>query len=154
MSCLPFAFSDTIGVEAAGLGVAGSAIGFAVSLELVERVLTVSASEVHAVNILLTFLIGSALAWILIKITRTPPHLQGLIIGCCSAGNLGNLLLIIVPALCEESDSPFGESSVCSTYGEAYASLAMADSFQDKMIHSFKILATKLNLKKVFANCL
>ncbi|KAK0603734.1 hypothetical protein LWI29_008076 [Acer saccharum] len=78
------------------------------------------------VNILLTFLIGSALAWILIKITRTPPHLQGLIIGCCSAGNLGNLLLIIIPALCEESDSPFGESSVCSTYGEAYASLSTA----------------------------
>lgn len=40
------------------------------------------------VNILLTFLIGSALAWILIKITRTPPHLEGLVIGCCSAGTL------------------------------------------------------------------
>ncbi|KAK3221175.1 hypothetical protein Dsin_008200 [Dipteronia sinensis] len=171
------------------------------------------------VNILLTFIIGSALAWILIKITRTPPHLQGVFIGCCSAGNLGNLPLIIVPALCEESDSPFGESSVCSTYGEAYATLSMAvgavyiwtyvypimsiyanrstindstiitissgetsdsytealvpsqdhpscddypiqaqlphtrssDSFQNEMIHCFKILAAKLNLKKVFA---
>ncbi|XP_044469442.1 protein PIN-LIKES 3-like isoform X3 [Mangifera indica] len=78
------------------------------------------------VNILLTFLIGSALAWILIKITRTPPHLEGLVIGCCSAGNLGNLLLIIVPAVCEESNSPFGDSSTCSTYGESYASLSMA----------------------------
>lgn len=38
------------------------------------------------VNILLTFIIGSVLAWILIKITKTPPHLQGLVIGCCSAG--------------------------------------------------------------------
>jgi hypothetical protein len=38
------------------------------------------------VNILLTFLIGTALAWILIKITRTPQHLRGLVIGCCSAG--------------------------------------------------------------------
>ncbi|KAH9771905.1 protein PIN-LIKES 3 [Citrus sinensis] len=66
------------------------------------------------VNILLSFLIGSALAWILIKITRTPPHLQGLVIGCCSAGNMGNLLLIIVPAVCEESNSPFGDTSVCS----------------------------------------
>ncbi|XP_031269281.1 protein PIN-LIKES 3-like isoform X1 [Pistacia vera] len=78
------------------------------------------------VNILLTFIIGSALAWILIKITRTPPHLQSLVIGCCSAGNLGNLLLIIVPAVCEESNSPFGDSSTCSTNGEAYASLSMA----------------------------
>lgn len=78
------------------------------------------------VNILLTFIIGSALAWILVKITRTPKHLHGLVIGCCSAGNLGNLLLIIVPAVCDETNSPFGDSSTCSTYGEAYASLSMA----------------------------
>lgn len=81
------------------------------------------------VNILLTFIIGSVLAWILIKITRTPPHLQGLVIGCCSAGNLGNLLLIIVPAVCNESNSPFGDSTVCSSYGMAYASLSMAVRF-------------------------
>ncbi|GAV85411.1 Mem_trans domain-containing protein [Cephalotus follicularis] len=78
------------------------------------------------VNILLSFIVGTLLAWILIKITRTPKHLQGLVIGCCSAGNLGNLLLIIVPAVCEESNSPFGDSTTCSTYGEAYVSLSMA----------------------------
>lgn len=38
------------------------------------------------VNILLTFIIGSALGWILVKITRTPQHMHGLVIGCCSAG--------------------------------------------------------------------
>ena len=38
------------------------------------------------VNILLTFIIGSALGWILIKITRPPQHLHALILGCCSAG--------------------------------------------------------------------
>ncbi|XP_010052720.2 protein PIN-LIKES 3 isoform X1 [Eucalyptus grandis] len=78
------------------------------------------------VNILLTFIIGSALAWVLIKLTRTPRHLQSLVIGCCAAGNLGNLLLIILPAVCTETNSPFGDSSTCSTYGEAYASLSMA----------------------------
>ncbi|KAG6677263.1 hypothetical protein I3842_14G017100 [Carya illinoinensis] len=39
---------------------------------------------------------------------------------------LGNLLLIILPAVCEEDDSPFGDSSVCSTDAEAYAALSMA----------------------------
>ncbi|KAG5529920.1 hypothetical protein RHGRI_030336 [Rhododendron griersonianum] len=78
------------------------------------------------VNILLTFIIGSALGWILVKITRTPKHLHGLIIGCCSAGNLGNLLLIIIPAVCDETNSPFGDSSTCTTNGDAYASLSMA----------------------------
>ncbi|KAK4592490.1 hypothetical protein RGQ29_016865 [Quercus rubra] len=78
------------------------------------------------VNVLLTFIIGSALAWILIKITRAPQHLQSLIIGSCASGNLGTLLLIILPAVCDEDNSPFGDSSVCSTDGEAYAALSMA----------------------------
>lgn len=78
------------------------------------------------VNILLTFIIGSALAWILVKITRAPQHLRSLIIGSCAAGNLGNMLLIIIPAVCDEDNSPFGDSSVCSTDGESYAALSMA----------------------------
>lgn len=78
------------------------------------------------VNILLTFIIGSALGWILVKITAIPVDLHGLVISCCAAGNLGNLLLIIIPAVCEEKNSPFGDSITCSTNGKAYASLSMA----------------------------
>ena len=39
------------------------------------------------------------------------------------------MLLIIVPALCKEKGSPFGDPDVCHTYGLAYASLSMAASF-------------------------
>ncbi|CAA2982910.1 uncharacterized transporter YBR287W-like isoform X1 [Olea europaea subsp. europaea] len=77
-------------------------------------------------NILITFIIGSALGWVVIQITRPPPHLHGLVIGCCAAGNLGNMLLIIIPAVCKERGSPFGDSDVCSEYGMGYASLSMA----------------------------
>ncbi|PKI57074.1 hypothetical protein CRG98_022578 [Punica granatum] len=78
------------------------------------------------VNILLTFVIGSILAWMLNKIARTPQHLRGLVVGCCSAGNLGNLLLIIIPGVCNESNSPFGDPSLCTASGNAYVSLSMA----------------------------
>ncbi|KAI9195832.1 hypothetical protein LWI28_018527 [Acer negundo] len=78
------------------------------------------------VNIILTSVIGSALAWILVKVTGTPQHLQGLVIGCSSAGNIGNMLLIILPAICEENNSPFGDTSTCSKYAESYASLSLA----------------------------
>ncbi|KAM3710039.1 hypothetical protein ACJW31_02G219500 [Castanea mollissima] len=77
-------------------------------------------------NVLGTFLIGSALGWVLIKITRPPQHLKGLILGCCAAGNMGNLPIIIIPAVCREKGSPFGAPDVCHTYGMAYASLSMA----------------------------
>ncbi|TXG59227.1 hypothetical protein EZV62_013800 [Acer yangbiense] len=77
-------------------------------------------------NILFTFIIGSALGWILIKITRAPRDLWGLVIGCCAAGNLGNMLLIIIPAVCKERGSPFGNADVCYNQGIAYSSLSMA----------------------------
>ncbi|KAK4484014.1 hypothetical protein RD792_011227 [Penstemon davidsonii] len=77
-------------------------------------------------NILFTFIIGSILGWVVIQITKPPAHLRGLIIGSCAAGNLGNLLLIIIPAVCKEKGSPFGDPDVCHEYGMAYASLSMA----------------------------
>ncbi|KAK4261613.1 hypothetical protein QN277_004583 [Acacia crassicarpa] len=77
-------------------------------------------------NVLATFLIGSALGWLLIKLLRPPKHLEGLILGCCSTGNLGNLPIVIIPAICREKGSPFGDPDVCYQYGMAYASLSMA----------------------------
>lgn len=53
-------------------------------------------------------------------------HFRTQRVGQLWTGNLGNLLLIIVPAVCDETNSPFGDSSTCSTNGEAYASLSMA----------------------------
>ncbi|KAK7386586.1 hypothetical protein VNO78_26919 [Psophocarpus tetragonolobus] len=78
------------------------------------------------VNILGTFILGSALGWILIQMTRPPKHMEGLILGCCSAGNLGNLPMIIIPAICKQKGSPFGEPDLCHQYGMAYAALSMA----------------------------
>ena len=78
------------------------------------------------VNIGLTFLFGGILGWVVVKILRPKPHLEGLIIATCSSGNLGNLLLIIVPAICNEDGSPFGERSTCSSVGLSYASFSMA----------------------------
>lgn len=80
------------------------------------------------VNILCVFIVGSALGWILIKITRPAKQLKGLILGCCAAGNNGSLPFIIIPAVCREKGSPFGSPDVCSTYGMAYVSLSMAVS--------------------------
>ncbi|EPS71464.1 hypothetical protein M569_03295, partial [Genlisea aurea] len=77
-------------------------------------------------NILCTFIIGSIFGWMIIHVTRAPPHLRGLVIGSCAAGNLGNLLVIIIPAVCKERGSPFGNPEVCHTLGMAYASLSMA----------------------------
>ncbi|KAL1360724.1 protein PIN-LIKES 3 [Arachis hypogaea] len=78
-------------------------------------------------NIFITYIIGSALGWLLNKISRVPHHLQGVVLGCCSAGNMGNLLLIIVPAVCKENGNYFGANKdVCYRNGLGYASLSQA----------------------------
>nr|VDD64648.1 unnamed protein product [Brassica oleracea] len=74
------------------------------------------------VNVLLTFIIGSLLGWIVIVITKPPSQLRGLIVGCCAAGNLGNMPLIIVPAICKERGGPFGDPENCQKYGMGYLS--------------------------------
>lgn len=78
------------------------------------------------VNMGLTFLIGGLLGWLVVKILKPPPYLEGLIVATCSAGNMGNLPIILVPAICDEDKSPFGNRSVCRTVGLSYASFSMA----------------------------
>lgn len=112
---------------------------------------TITASNLSSLwfmpaNILLTFIIGSALGWILVRITPTPEHLHGLVIGCCSAGNLGNLLLIIIPAVCQEKNSPFGDFTTCSTNGQAYVSLSMA-------MGAVYIWSYVYNIIRVYGSC-
>lgn len=77
-------------------------------------------------NIGLTFFIGATLGWIVVKILRPPSHLEGLIVANCSAGNLGNLMLIIIPALCNDEGSPFSSQGTCRVHGTSYVSLSMA----------------------------
>nr|XP_043632779.1 protein PIN-LIKES 3-like [Erigeron canadensis] len=78
------------------------------------------------VNILLTYILGSVLGWMLLIVVKPPQHLKGLIIGACSAGNLGNLPLIIIPSVCKEKGSPFGDPDACQQNGMAYASVSLA----------------------------
>ncbi|KAI3462307.1 hypothetical protein Pfo_018970 [Paulownia fortunei] len=78
------------------------------------------------VNIGITFLVGGTLGWLAVKILRPEPHLQDLIIAMCATGNLGNILLIIIAAICKEDGNPFGDKTVCSTVGLSYVSFSMA----------------------------
>lgn len=66
------------------------------------------------VNILFAFIVGSALGWLVNLLTKSPPHLRGLVIGCCAAGKLliyANFLYMLrehedVFSNVEESRSP------------------------------------------------
>lgn len=78
------------------------------------------------VNTFLTFAFGGIIGWIVVKIMRPKPHLEGLIVAICASGNLGNLVIIIVPAICNETGSPFGDTEACRSIAVSYASFSMA----------------------------
>ncbi|CAA3007721.1 PIN-LIKES 7 [Olea europaea subsp. europaea] len=88
------------------------------------------------VNVGITFLIGGILGWIAVKLLKPKPHLEGLIISMCASGNLGNIMLIIVPVICKQDGNPFGDNTVCSTIGLSYVSFSMAVSVQCSISHS------------------
>ncbi|KAJ3706839.1 hypothetical protein LUZ61_010544 [Rhynchospora tenuis] len=92
------------------------------------------------VNLGIIVFVGAFLGWIAVKILRPRGHIKGLIVATCAtdnlpklispvkslAGNFGYLPLIVVPALCNEKDNPFGDSSACFTNGLAYVSFSTA----------------------------
>ncbi|KAK4733302.1 hypothetical protein R3W88_007563 [Solanum pinnatisectum] len=78
------------------------------------------------INIGLTFLVGGILGWLVVKILKPEVHLEGLIIATCSTGNLGNLLLLVIPAICKEDGSPFGDHGICASVGLSYVAFSMA----------------------------
>ncbi|PKU72832.1 hypothetical protein MA16_Dca013626 [Dendrobium catenatum] len=82
-------------------------------------------------NIAITFFIGATLGWIVVKILRPPSHLEG---------NLGNLLLMIIPTLCTEDGSPFANQSTCSARGLSYVSMSMALGGIFIWTHSYSLM--------------
>ncbi|XP_058777662.1 protein PIN-LIKES 7-like [Vicia villosa] len=78
------------------------------------------------VNVGLTFLIGGILGWILVKLLKPNLKVEGLIIAACSSGNMGNLPIVIIPAICDEKGAPFGAHDVCRSHALSYASFSMA----------------------------
>ncbi|KAF3563646.1 hypothetical protein DY000_02011846 [Brassica cretica] len=82
------------------------------------------------INVGITFLVGGILGWLVVKLLNPKPQLHGLIIATCASGNMGNLMIILVPAICDEEGSPFGNRSVCRSIGLSYASFSMAVNYQ------------------------
>lgn len=104
------------------------------------------------VSIGMTFLIGGILGWIVVKILRPERHFEGLIIGSCSAANLGYLPLVLVPAICDETGSPFGEASICHSRGLSYVALSMSFSSIYIWTHTYSLMRKSGVLYEKFCN--
>ncbi|KAM0848796.1 hypothetical protein ACQ4PT_054153 [Festuca glaucescens] len=126
------------------------------------------------VNMGIIFLIGATLGWLVVKALNPGQHLQGLVIACSSAGkssvtciiaflfsgkfstvcsvtcifpgNWGTIPLMIVPAICSEEDSPFGDANTCKSLGLSYVSLSMALGNFFIWTHSYSVMKRSAQL--------
>uniref|UniRef100_K4AKH2 Auxin efflux carrier component n=1 Tax=Setaria italica TaxID=4555 RepID=K4AKH2_SETIT len=132
------------------------------------------------VNMGIIFLFGAVLGWVSVKAFRPREHLQGLVIASCSSGkmysdhretkrflefsfsvfmffacsisgNWGTIPLMIVPAICNEEGSPFGDANTCNLLGLSYVSLSMALGSFYIWTHSYSVM--KRSAKMYKAKC-
>ncbi|CAK8561943.1 unnamed protein product [Lathyrus sativus] len=78
------------------------------------------------VNIGLTFLIGGILGWLIVKLLKPNLKVEGLIIASCSTGNMGNLPVVIIPAICNQRVTPFGTHDECRARALSYSFFSLA----------------------------
>ncbi|GLU17810.1 hypothetical protein SLE2022_341630 [Rubroshorea leprosula] len=74
------------------------------------------------VNVVLATILGSLIGLITATIVRPPYPFFKFTIIQIAIGNIGNIPLVIISALCSEESNPFGDSEQCSTDGTAYIS--------------------------------
>ncbi|XP_020206378.1 protein PIN-LIKES 7 [Cajanus cajan] len=106
-------------------------IAFTPSLIFVSFAKNVSLDEMISwwfmpVNIGFTFLIGAILGWIIVKLLKPNLKVEGLIIASCSTGNMGNLPVVIIPAICDEKGGPFGAPDDCRNRALSYSFCSLA----------------------------
>ncbi|KAJ1686620.1 hypothetical protein LUZ63_018010 [Rhynchospora breviuscula] len=93
------------------------------------------------VNVVLGTISGSLIGLIVALIIRPPyPYFKFTIIHI-GIGNIGNIPLVLIAALCRDTSNPFGDSDKCSQDGNAYISFGQWVGAIILYTYVFKMLA-------------
>ncbi|OVA02201.1 Auxin efflux carrier [Macleaya cordata] len=74
------------------------------------------------VNVILASISGSIIGLLVASVVRPPYPFFKFTIVQIGIGNIGNVPLVLIAALCRDSSNPFGDSEKCSQDGNAYIS--------------------------------
>ncbi|KAK8631263.1 hypothetical protein V6N13_080018 [Hibiscus sabdariffa] len=74
------------------------------------------------VNVILGAISGSIIGYVVVILVKPPyPYFKFSVIQI-AIGNIGNVPLVLIAALCRDTSNPFGDTETCSTQGTAYIS--------------------------------
>jgi predicted permease len=75
------------------------------------------------VNIVIGAVLGCTLGYLMALLVRPPPQFFNFFVIMVGIGNIGNIPLVIIGAICRPDDNPFGQDSeTCNSEGVAYIS--------------------------------
>lgn len=74
------------------------------------------------VNVVLAAISGSVIGFTVASIVRPPKNYFKFTIVQIGIGNIGNVPLVLISALCQDRTNPFGDSETCNQMGSAYIS--------------------------------
>ncbi|CAM6088544.1 unnamed protein product [Calypogeia fissa] len=74
------------------------------------------------VNVILASLVGCTIGYIVALIVKPPPRFFNFTVVMIGIGNIGNIPLVIIGAICRDSSNPFGDPAACNSNGVAYIS--------------------------------
>ncbi|GAQ92166.1 putative auxin efflux carrier family protein [Klebsormidium nitens] len=77
------------------------------------------------INILAGCTIGCFLGYIVVLICKPPLEYTRLVIFTVGIGNMGNLPLVLVTAVCQDPSNPFGDTASCLARGVSYVAFGM-----------------------------
>eukprot|EP00250_Pteridium_aquilinum_P035833 c9983_g1_i1 orf=283-1488(+) len=74
------------------------------------------------VNIVVASVFGCAIGCVVVWVVKPPPQFKKYTIIAVGIGNIGNIPLVLMDAICRDTSSPFGDYETCSEEGVAYIS--------------------------------
>ncbi|CAI5981521.1 unnamed protein product [Closterium sp. NIES-65] len=77
------------------------------------------------VNVVLASVLGCLLGMLVAWLTDCPPEFFRLVFVLTGIGNMGNMPLVLLSAVCSDARNPFGGHNECNKLGTAYISLGM-----------------------------
>lgn len=74
------------------------------------------------VNVVIANILGCLLGWLVAILVKPPPEFFKLTIVMIGIGNIGNIPLVLLGAVCRDDENPFGDSETCNSNAIAYIS--------------------------------
>ncbi|CAM6032992.1 unnamed protein product [Sphagnum compactum] len=74
------------------------------------------------VNVIVASLLGCCLGYAIALLVKPPPQFFNFTVVMIGIGNIGNIPLVIIGAVCRDKGNPFGDPDSCNSNGVAYIS--------------------------------